>query len=77
LDYYRRHVGIYAYRAAYLRRFVDAPPAALEQVERLEQLRALAGGAVIIVADAAAHCGIGVDTPADFEHLRERWAEST
>ncbi len=76
LKYYRRHIGIYAYRAGYLRRFVDSPPAPLERIERLEQLRALAGNAVIIVADAVSPCGIGVDTRADFEYLRERWDES-
>lgn len=71
--HYRRHVGIYAYRVAYLRRFVDTPPAELEQIESLEQLRALAGNAVIIVADAVAECGVGVDTRADFDRLVERW----
>jgi 3-deoxy-manno-octulosonate cytidylyltransferase (CMP-KDO synthetase) len=65
----RRHVGIYAYRCAYLRRFVDTAPSSLEQIESLEQLRALAHNAKIIVADAVAHCGVGVDTPADYERL--------
>tara|TARA_R110002096_G_scaffold47032_4_gene125838 strand:- start:10644 stop:11381 length:738 start_codon:yes stop_codon:yes gene_type:complete len=71
--HYRRHVGIYAYRAGYLRRFVALPPSALEQTERLEQLRALAHNAVVVAGDAVADCGIGVDTPADFERLRARW----
>jgi 3-deoxy-manno-octulosonate cytidylyltransferase (CMP-KDO synthetase) len=69
LAHCRRHVGIYAYRCAYLRRFVDTAPSALEQIESLEQLRALAHNAKIIVADAVAHCGVGVDTPADYERL--------
>ena len=59
-----RHVGVYAYRASFLRRLVAEPPCALEQAEKLEQLRALHLGArirVIRVADA----GVGVDTPAD------------
>lgn len=72
-DDYRRHVGIYAYRAAYLRRFVRLAQARIEETERLEQLRALADNAVIVVADAVADCGIGVDTPADFERLCAQW----
>lgn len=71
--HYRRHVGIYAYRAGYLRRFVATPPSELEQIECLEQLRALAHNAVVVVGDAVEDCGIGVDTPADFEQLRARW----
>ncbi len=74
---YRRHVGIYAYRAGYLRRFVALPASALEQTERLEQLRALAHNAVVVAGDAIADCGIGVDTPVDFEQLRARWDGET
>lgn len=62
---YRRHVGIYAYRVAYLEHFVGLPPHPLELAERLEQLRALADGARILVPDAAAACGVGIDTPSD------------
>ena len=60
-----RHVGIYAYTVDYLTQFVRLPPSPLEQLERLEQLRALASGARIAVATACAPCGIGIDTPAD------------
>jgi 3-deoxy-manno-octulosonate cytidylyltransferase (CMP-KDO synthetase) len=70
LDSYRRHVGIYAYRVAFLGRFVAMPMADLERIEALEQLRALAHGAVIDVPDAAQVCGIGVDTAADLARLR-------
>lgn len=70
LDAYRRHVGIYGYRVGFLARFVSLPPARIEQLEALEQLRALAAGAVIRVPDAVAPCGRGVDTPADLERLR-------
>ena len=70
---YYRHVGIYAYRAAYLRRFVATPVAPLERVERLEQLRALANDDVIVVADAVAECGFGVDTNDDYERLCKHW----
>jgi 3-deoxy-manno-octulosonate cytidylyltransferase (CMP-KDO synthetase) len=62
---YRRHVGIYAYRVAYLKHFVGLPVHPLEIAERLEQLRALADGARILVPDAVATCGVGIDTPAD------------
>lgn len=62
---YRRHVGLYAYTVGFLQRYVAWPPAPIEQAERLEQLRALAAGARILVPDAVAACGVGVDTPAD------------
>jgi 3-deoxy-manno-octulosonate cytidylyltransferase (CMP-KDO synthetase) len=63
------HIGIYAYRRAALERFVALPPGALEQRERLEQLRALAFGMRIdaAVVDAPP---LGVDTPADLERAR-------
>jgi 3-deoxy-manno-octulosonate cytidylyltransferase (CMP-KDO synthetase) len=67
---YRRHVGLYAYTVGFLRRFVAWPPGALESIERLEQLRALAQGARIVVPDAVAACGLGVDTPADLARAR-------
>lgn len=71
LALYRRHVGIYAYRVGFLTRFVAAPPGELERIESLEQLRALGFGARIVAADALAPCGVGVDTPADSERLRQ------
>jgi 3-deoxy-manno-octulosonate cytidylyltransferase (CMP-KDO synthetase) len=61
----RRHLGLYAYRVAALMSLAEAPPAELEQRERLEQLRALAMGLAIVVADAAEPPGPGVDTPED------------
>lgn len=70
LGRYRRHVGIYAYRVGFLARLVASPPSELEQMECLEQLRALSCGARVMVADAVAPCGIGVDTRADLERLR-------
>ncbi len=60
-----RHIGIYAYRAAYLKKFTARPACRLEQIERLEQLRALWYGEDIHVAECAAPPGIGVDTQAD------------
>jgi len=63
-DHYLRHVGIYAYSPAGLRRWVQLPPTPLEELERLEQLRALAAGLTVGVAVVATAEG-GVDTPAD------------
>jgi 3-deoxy-manno-octulosonate cytidylyltransferase (CMP-KDO synthetase) len=61
----RRHLGLYAYRVEALCRLAAAPPVALEQRERLEQLRALAMGLGIVVGDAVEAPGPGVDTPED------------
>lgn len=60
-----RHIGLYAYRVAALRRFSALPPADLEQIEALEQLRALAHGLRIRVGIAATVPGRGVDTAED------------
>jgi len=65
----RRHRGIYAYRVAALQRLTRLPPGALEQREKLEQLRALEHGLQIHVADAAEHPGPDVNTPADLERV--------
>lgn len=59
-----RHVGIYAYRRAFLDRLVKAPPCVLEQTEKLEQLRALHLGARMKVVETR-EIGLGVDTPED------------
>lgn len=61
---YLRHLGIYAYRGAFLKRMVAEPPCALELAESLEQLRALHLGARIAVIKTN-HAGVGVDTPDD------------
>jgi len=63
------HIGIYAYRRAALRRFVELPESVLEKREKLEQLRALEAGMRIDVAlvDTVPD---GVDTPADLERAR-------
>lgn len=65
-----RHIGIYAYRVSLLHRFVGWPPAPLERVESLEQLRLLDHGIRIHVDDAAAAVPGGVDTPEDFERVK-------
>ncbi len=65
-----RHLGLYAYRAGFLRRYVNMPDSQLEAAERLEQLRALEQGADIRVAVATARPGLGIDTPADLQRAR-------
>jgi 3-deoxy-manno-octulosonate cytidylyltransferase (CMP-KDO synthetase) len=60
----RKHIGIYAYRKAALRRFAELPPSPLESVERLEQLRWLEEGMSIYVARTLFDT-IGVDTEED------------
>jgi 3-deoxy-manno-octulosonate cytidylyltransferase (CMP-KDO synthetase) len=65
-----RHIGLYAYRAEFLRAFTSLPPAPLERVEMLEQLRALWHGHRIAVAVTLDTPGAGVDTPQDLERVR-------
>jgi len=60
-----RHIGIYAYRAGFLRRFAAMPPGRLERIESLEQLRALEAGCRIAVALTPVAFPAGVDTPED------------
>jgi 3-deoxy-manno-octulosonate cytidylyltransferase (CMP-KDO synthetase) len=66
-----RHIGIYAYRAGFLHRYVSWPACALEQTEKLEQLRALYKGAVIQVEEACMSIPAGVDTQQDLEAVRQ------
>ncbi|QXG25216.1 3-deoxy-manno-octulosonate cytidylyltransferase [Pseudomonas viridiflava] len=67
---FRRHIGIYAYRAGFLHDFVSWGPCMLENTENLEQLRALWNGVRIHVADAREAPPAGVDTPEDLERVR-------
>jgi 3-deoxy-manno-octulosonate cytidylyltransferase (CMP-KDO synthetase) len=66
-----RHIGIYAYRAGFLRAFLHLAPAAIEQVEMLEQLRALWHGYKIGVAISADVPPSGVDTEQDLHATRK------
>jgi len=66
----RRHIGLYAYRAGGLKAISASPPCALEEVEKLEQLRALWLGYRIIVADAAEPPSPAVDTEEDLARIR-------
>lgn len=65
-----RHIGLYAYRAAFLRQFPQLPPSPLEQTEALEQLRVLWHGHRIAVHQARVAPGPGVDTPEDLARVR-------
>lgn len=69
-----RHIGIYAYRAGFLRRFAGMPQGRLEQVESLEQLRVLEAGFRIAVACTPAPFPPGVDTPEDLARAEMRIA---
>ena len=66
----RRHIGLYAYRAAGLKAISAAPPCALEETEKLEQLRALWLGHRIIVEDAVEPPSPHVDTEEDLIKIR-------
>ena len=66
-----RHIGIYAYRASVLHEFVKWPQAALETIEKLEQLRLLANGRAIHVAKACQQVPAGVDTEADAKRVEQ------
>jgi 3-deoxy-manno-octulosonate cytidylyltransferase (CMP-KDO synthetase) len=65
-----RHIGLYAYRAGFVRRFAGWPACELERVEQLEQLRVLWNGERIAVCIADEMPGPGVDTPDDLERVR-------
>jgi 3-deoxy-manno-octulosonate cytidylyltransferase (CMP-KDO synthetase) len=65
-----RHIGIYAYRAGFLHQFVSWPAAPLEQLESLEQLRALYNGVGIHVDRAVRHVPGGVDTQEDLTRMQ-------
>lgn len=65
-----RHVGLYAYRAGFLRRYPTLPVAPLETLESLEQLRVLWHGERIAVHVSPERPGPGVDTPEDLARVR-------
>lgn len=69
LDCYK-HIGMYSYKRDVLIRLSEMPPSRLEQIEKLEQLRALENGFKIKVKETALET-IGVDTPEDLERIEE------
>ncbi len=68
-QYYLRHLGLYAYRQNFLQTFVTLPQGKLEQIERLEQLRALENGYAIGVVRVK-KAPLEVDTPEDLDAVR-------
>ncbi len=69
-----RHIGIYAYRAGFLRRFTALPPSPLERIESLEQLRILEAGQRIAVGLSPAPFPAGVDTEEDLQRVEQAMA---
>ncbi|MFM9096705.1 MAG: 3-deoxy-manno-octulosonate cytidylyltransferase [Phycisphaerales bacterium] len=67
----RKHVGLYAYRRAFLDVFVGLAPTPLERTESLEQLRALEHGHPILCAEGEAHF-TGIDTPEQYAEFVRR-----
>ncbi len=70
-----RHLGLYAYRAGFLRRFVATGSPEIERLEKLEQLRALSMGETIAIEIAEVTPPSGVDTQVDLERVRALMAE--
>lgn len=66
-----RHIGLYAYRAGFVKEYAQWSPCKLETVESLEQLRVLWHGRQIAVCRAIEFPGYGVDTQADLERVRD------
>lgn len=64
-----RHIGLYAYRAGFLKLFASWPGAIIEKIEQLEQLRILWHGQKILVKEAVEHPGYGVDTLEDLNQV--------
>jgi 3-deoxy-manno-octulosonate cytidylyltransferase (CMP-KDO synthetase) len=64
-----KHIGLYVYRRDFLLRYSELPMGPLEQIERLEQLRAIENGFRIRVVETE-YESFGVDTPADLEKIR-------
>ncbi len=70
-EHYFHHLGIYAYRAGFLKRYCRLPGSDLEQIEKLEQLRILDNGEKIAVAIVADKPPKGIDTEADLQAARQ------
>ncbi len=74
---WKRHLGLYAYRLASLRRYTACAPTQLEITERLEQLRIMEQGGRIAMARACEFIPAGIDTQDDLERAREFIESST
>jgi 3-deoxy-manno-octulosonate cytidylyltransferase (CMP-KDO synthetase) len=67
---YFKHIGIYGYRKEWLLKFAEMEPSALEQIEKLEQLRALESGVKIKVIETE-YKPVSVDTEEDLQKAEE------
>jgi 3-deoxy-manno-octulosonate cytidylyltransferase (CMP-KDO synthetase) len=76
LSNYRKHSGLYAYRAGFLQQFAGLEPSPLERLEALEQLRAIENGFDIRVVPVE-HRSIGVDTEQDYERVKRLIEETS
>lgn len=65
----QRHIGIYAYRAGFISKYIELTPSPMEKLESLEQLRVLYHGYTIKIAEAEVVPAAGVDTPEDLARV--------
>lgn len=70
-EFYQRHIGIYAYRAGFIKEYISLTPSPIEQIEALEQLRVLYHGRKIKIETAAVAPEAGVDTPDDLARVNK------
>ncbi len=70
INHYNIHIGIYAYRKEALEAFVKATLPAIEEIESLEQLRALYNGLRIKIVPVE-YSGVSIDTPEDYERAKK------
>lgn len=71
VEHYKRHLGLYAYRKSFLMKFTKLPPGVLEQIEKLEQLRAIENGYTIWTT-MVEKAWDGIDTAAQYEEFVRR-----
>ena len=76
LSVYRRHIGLYAYRAGFVKKYIELPQTDLEKIESLEQLRVMWHGFSIVVPLAEEIPGPGVDTAEDLETVRKLMSDN-
>ena len=67
------HIGLYAYRREFLQWFASQPPSLFEELEKLEQLRAIEAGKRIVVASVSSSTP-GIDTLDDFQRFERKFA---
>lgn len=75
-DYHHRHIGIYAYRAEFIKQYIRMTPSPLEQIESLEQLRVLWHGEKIHIETATMPPPVGIDTPEDLSTLLSQLSQN-